>query len=66
MKGSGENNVADEKQNLEAAKLLLRHLVNAIEPGRDELLYGVIGVPSRATAKNKQAIIEIRAKCSIR
>jgi rod shape-determining protein MreB len=59
IKGSGENNVADEKKNLEAAKLLLRHLVNGIEPGRDEKLYGVIGVPSRATAKNKQAIIEI-------
>jgi rod shape-determining protein MreB len=59
IKGSGESNVADEKQNLEAAKLLLRHLVNSIEPGRDELLYGVIGVPSRATVKNKQAIIEV-------
>jgi rod shape-determining protein MreB len=59
IKGSGEGNVADEKKNLEAAKMLLRHLVNSIEPGRDELLYGVIGVPSRATLKNKQAIIEI-------
>ncbi|HMB94608.1 MAG TPA: MamK family actin-like protein [Tepidisphaeraceae bacterium] len=59
IKGSGENNVADEKKNLEAAKLLLRHLVNSIDPGRDELLYGVVGVPSRATAKNKQAIIEV-------
>ena len=59
IKGSGEKNVADEKKNLEAAKLLLRHLVNSIEPGRDEKLYGVIGVPSRATLKNKQAIIEV-------
>jgi rod shape-determining protein MreB len=59
IKGSGENNAADEKKNLEAAKLLLKHLVDSIEPGRDELLYGVVGVPSRATVKNKQAIIEV-------
>lgn len=59
IKGSGENNVEDEQKNLEAAKLLLKHLVEGVEPGRDELLYGVIGVPSRATAKNKQAIIAI-------
>src|SRR5689334_20214327 len=62
IKGSGEgsgSNAADEKKNLEAAKLLVKHLIDCIEPGRDELLYGVIGVPSRATAKNKQAIIEV-------
>lgn len=59
IKGSGENSVEDEQKNLEAAKLLLKHLVENIEPARDEVLYGVIGVPSRATAKNKQAIIAI-------
>jgi rod shape-determining protein MreB len=60
IKGSGENsNEHDEAKNLEAAKLLVKHLIDCVEPGRDELLYGVIGVPSRATAKNKQAIIEV-------
>src|SRR5262245_25980238 len=58
IKGTGEGS-HDEAKNLEAAKLLVKHLIDCVEPGRDELLYGVIGVPSRATAKNKQAIIEI-------
>ena len=57
IKGSGDGE-HDEAKNLEAAKLLVKHLVNNIEPGRDELLYGVIGVPSLASTKNKQAIIE--------
>jgi rod shape-determining protein MreB len=59
IKGSGETNVEDEQKNLEAAKLLLKYLVDSVEPARDEVLYGVIGVPSRATVKNKQAIIAI-------
>jgi len=53
--GSGE---VDTAKNLEAAVHLLRHLVQLAHPGRDELLYGVIGVPSRASQKNKQAILE--------
>jgi rod shape-determining protein MreB len=60
IKGWGEHGGQhDERKNLEAAKLLVKHLIDNVEPGRDELLYGVIGVPSQATAKNKQAIIEI-------
>lgn len=46
------------KKNLEAAKLLIHHLVELVEPSRDEVLYGVVGVPAEATVKNKQAIIE--------
>lgn len=49
---------AQHDRNLEAAKLLLKHLVNLMEPGRDDMLYGVVGVPAQATVKNKQAIIE--------
>lgn len=65
IKGTRENDPGstyseeEQKKNLEAAKLLLRHLVEAIEPGRDEVLYGVVGVPSQATMKNKQAMLEI-------
>lgn len=62
IKGSGEADSWGEdlaKRNLGAAKDLLAHLVDEIEPGRDEVLYGVIGVPSRASTKNKQAILEI-------
>jgi rod shape-determining protein MreB and related proteins len=49
---------AQHDRNLEAAKLLLKHLVNLMEPGRDDVLYGVVGVPSQATVQNKKAIIE--------
>jgi rod shape-determining protein MreB len=52
----GENDT--EKKNLRAAQDLIRHLVDMVEPGRDEVIYAVIGVPSLATAKNKTAIIE--------
>ena len=46
------------EKDLEAATLLLKHLVDQVNPARDELLYGVLGVPTQATVKNKQAIIE--------
>ena len=62
IKGTRDDgNMANEEQvkNLKAAKDLLRHLVDQVRPGRDEVLFGVIGVPSRATSKNKQAILEI-------
>lgn len=61
IKGSGEGEWGEDlsKRNLQASKDLLAHLVDEIEPGRDEVLYGVIGVPSRASTKNKQAILEI-------
>jgi rod shape-determining protein MreB len=49
---------ADHARNLEAATLLLKHLVKQVEPGRDEVLFGVVGVPAQATIRNKQAIIE--------
>ena len=41
-------------------------MVDLVHPGRDEVLFGVIGVPSPATNKNKQAILEIARKCSTR
>ncbi|HWE95524.1 MAG TPA: MamK family actin-like protein [Tepidisphaeraceae bacterium] len=61
IKGSEEanNDPTRRDKNLQAAKLLLKHLVDLASPGRDEMLFGVIGVPSLATQKNKQAILEI-------
>lgn len=57
IKGTnGDSQTDDPKRNLEAAKMLVKHLVDLVNPGRDELLYGVIGVPSQATQRNKQAI----------
>jgi rod shape-determining protein MreB len=48
----------DHKRDLEAAALLLKHLVKQVNPARDEVLYGVVGVPTQATVKNKRAIID--------
>jgi len=62
IKGTREDgdSAGDESQkNLNAAKDLLRYMVDLVHPGRDEVLFGVIGVPSLATSKNKQAILEI-------
>ncbi|HWE04690.1 MAG TPA: MamK family actin-like protein [Tepidisphaeraceae bacterium] len=61
IKGSEEANAdpTRKEKNVQAAKLLLKHLVDLASPGRDEMIFGVIGVPSRATQKNKQAILEI-------
>jgi len=55
----GEGGTKDEeKKNLQAAKELIKHLVDLVNPGRDQLIYGVIGVPAQATGKNKTAILE--------
>jgi len=62
IKGTLEGDAGSAEEhakNLNAAKLLLKHLVDLAEPGRDDLVYGVIGVPARATLKNKQAMLEI-------
>ena len=58
IKGADAKAAPEHDRNLEAAKLLLKHLVNQTDPGRDDVLYGVVGVPAQATVKNKQAIIE--------
>lgn len=61
----GEGATIDkEGRNVEAAKDLVGHLVEMMEPGRDELIYAVIGVPSLASSKNKQAMIDAaKASC---
>ncbi len=41
-----------------AAQELIKHLVDLVNPGRDQLIYGVVGVPAQATGKNKTAILE--------
>jgi len=55
----GEGGTKDpEGRNVEASKDLIRHLVELMEPGRDEEIFAVIGVPSLASSKNKQAMID--------
>lgn len=56
--GQAHHEVQNNGKDLEAAALLLKHLVNQVNPARDELLYGVIGVPTQATVRNKRAIID--------
>ncbi len=56
--GSQEEGSDAYHKNMEAAKMLLHHLVSLSEPSRNESVYGVIGVPAQATVKNKQAIME--------
>jgi rod shape-determining protein MreB len=58
IKGTGAKTSPEHDKNVEAAKLLLKHLVNQADPGRDDVLYGVVGVPAQATIKNKKAIID--------
>jgi rod shape-determining protein MreB len=58
IKGTDGKEDPEHERNLEAAKLLLKHLVNQVDPGRDDVLYGVVGVPAQATVKNKKAIID--------
>ena len=45
-------------KNLKAAQALVKHLVDLVNPGRDDLLFSVVGVPSNASKKNKQGIID--------
>ncbi len=47
----GEGGTVDpEGRNVEASKDLIRHLVEMMEPGRDEQIFAVIGVPSLASS----------------
>lgn len=56
-------NDTDEKnesfdKNIQAVAQLFKHLINLADPGRDDVLYGVVGVPAQATKKNKAAMLE--------
>jgi rod shape-determining protein MreB len=55
--GKGDK-AEQEQKNLKAATDLLKHLVDLAHPGRDDVLYGVVGVPSRASIENKTAMLE--------
>lgn len=48
----------EHDKNLKAAQALVKHLVDLVNPGRDDLLFSVVGVPSNASKKNKQGIID--------
>jgi rod shape-determining protein MreB len=44
---------------LRATKDLLAEIIRRARPRKDELLYGVIGVPAQASIKNKEAILDV-------
>jgi rod shape-determining protein MreB len=46
------------EKHMKAAKDLVRHALSICRPRKDELIYGVIGSPARASFKNKEQIIE--------
>src|SRR5437870_4859216 len=51
IKGTREDSSISQEEhdkNLHAAQLLVKHLVDLVDPGRDDLLFGVVGVPSNA------------------
>lgn len=58
IKGSAKKD-KDYEENLTAAKDLVRHAIEIARPRKDELRYGVIGVPAQAGINNKEAIIDV-------
>ena len=46
-----------EKEEL-AVKELIRHLIKLIQPGKDQKIFAIVGVPAEAFKVNKEAIIK--------
>ncbi|MBI3725686.1 rod shape-determining protein [bacterium] len=46
------------QKQMQAAKDLVRHALGIVKSRKDELIYGVIGSPARASIKNKEQILE--------
>jgi len=53
-----DHDVEDFEANLKAAQDLLQELIRRAKPRKDELVYGVIGVPAQASIHSKDAIIK--------
>lgn len=48
----------DLDKHLQAAKDLVKYAISLAKPRKDELVFGVIGSPARASVQNKQALID--------
>src|SRR5579883_188126 len=46
------------KRHMQAAKDLVKHAISIAKPRKDELVYGVVGSPAKASIKNKEQILE--------
>jgi len=53
-----DHGVEDFDANLKAAQDLLKEIIRLAKPRKDELVYGVIGVPAQASIHSKDAIIK--------
>lgn len=49
---------AQASRHQDAMRLLIRNAVGLVHPPREAVVYGVIGVPSRAATANKQMLLE--------
>ncbi|MGE0708219.1 MAG: rod shape-determining protein [Planctomycetota bacterium] len=49
---------AEAERHMQAARDLVQHALSRARPRSDELIYGVIGAPARASHKNKEMIIQ--------
>ena len=53
-----ESNIEEYQANLRAAQDLIAEIIRRARPRKDELIYGVIGVPAQVSINNKQAILD--------
>ncbi len=53
-----EDDMANAKGNLKAARDLIGEIIRRAQPRKDELIYAVIGVPAQASIHSKEAIIK--------
>jgi len=51
--------IKNQREDLEAAKGLLEHVIGLVDANRDAKKYAIIGVPSQASVLNKKIITEI-------
>jgi len=47
----------DKSRSIDAVHALFHHVVSLVRPIQDDVIYGVIGTPARASIESKQAII---------
>ena len=57
--GNGSYSKDEIKMSLSAARDLVKHAIGLARPRADELIYGVIGCPGRASFKNKCYLVEV-------
>ena len=49
----------ERQDNAVAVEALLKHVVSLVNPKEDDVIYGVIGTPARASMKDKKLLIDV-------